>query len=423
MLFIIISLSFSRVYFEERFDSGWEGRWKRPSHVKKGIQLGKVRVSAGDYFGDEKIQRGLETMEARRFYLLYSNFSHIFDTRDKDLILQYTLRLNLYVDCSGFYVKLFSSSADPERLSNETQYEIMFGPDICGAVRKKTHIILGKNGKYYPYMKGLSCYKDHLTHAYTLVIRKNNTVEYRIDGKVIDSGDLNMKFNVPMTNEIPDPNQNKPEDWDDDKYIVDPEDVKPDDWVDVEFIPDPDAFRPPSWDESIPWAPPMIKNPDYIGEWKPRLIENPKYSGVWNPKTIKTNEPVEDPTFGKFPDLSFIGIEFFQSSPGSIFDNFLVTDDEEYANKMLEETFYNIRDEEVRCFDRMSNKATEEKELERYRTRKERDLKDKEKLKSDSISDSDKEKETPEMKKLRKRREKKELAKKRAQRNNDFGEL
>ncbi|OHT10940.1 Calreticulin [Tritrichomonas foetus] len=421
MLFIPFYLAFtsSTVYFEERFDSGWETRWKRPDHVKKGIQLGKVRVSAGDYYGDEKIQRGLETMESRRFYLLYSNFSHTFDTREKDLIIQYTLRLNLYVDCSGYYIKLFDSSIDPEHFSNESVYSIMFGPDICGAVRKKTHIILSKDGKYYPYIRGISCYKDHLTHAYTLVIRKNGTIEYRVDGEIIDAAPLDMRFSVPMTKEVPDASDKKPSDWEDDRYIVDPEDKKPSDWVDEEFIPDPDSFRPPSWDESIPWAPPMIKNPDYKGEWKPNMIPNPKYKGVWMPKTIKTSEPVDDPTFGKFPDLAFIGLEFYQSSPGSIFDNFLVTDDEEYAKKALEETFFSIRDEEVRCFDRMSNKATEEKELEKYRNRKERDMKEREKLKSDSISETEKEKETPEMKKLRRRKAKKELARKRAERKGD----
>lgn len=421
-MFLSIFLTFasSKVYLEERFQQGWEQRWARPTYVRKGIQLGKFRLSAGEYYGDEKKQRGLETMDARRFYLLYTNFSHVFDTRDKDLILQYTLRLNLYVDCSGFYIKLFNSDEDFQYMSNESIYSIMFGPDICGAVQKKTHIILSKDETYYPYLKGVSCYKDHLTHAYTLIIRANNTIEYKVDGKLIDSEKLENRFNVPLTKEIPDPNDKKPDDWDDDEYIVDVTDKKPDDWVDEQFIPDPDSFRPPSWDDSIPWAPPMIKNPNYIGEWVPRKIKNPNYKGIWQPKMIKLDEPVEDPTFGHFNSLSFLGIEFYQSSPGSIFNNFLVTDNETYAQEVLDDVLNTeLRHEEVKNFDRLSNKASEEKELEKYRSMKQRNLKDQDKLKSDSISDSEN-KETPEQKKLRRRKMKRDQAKKRAQRRNDF---
>ena len=412
MLALLFGAVLGKVYLEERFDAGWETRWKRPTTVRKGVQLGKVRVSAGRFFGNEKIQRGLETLEGRRHYLLYSNFSEVFDTRGKDLILQYTVRLSMNIDCAGQYVKLFTTDVHPTQFSNESEYAVMFGPDICGAVRRKTHIIVGYNGSTYSDTKGLGCYKDHLTHAYTLIIRANGTMEVRVDGETVDSAPLPDRFLIPNVTQIPDPTDVKPSDWDDNPYIVDPDDVKPDDWIDVEFIPDPDAFRPPSWDDSIPWSPPMIRDPRYKGPWVPRTIPNPNYKGVWQPRMIPVDE-VADPTFGRFPNLAFLGLEFYQSASGSIFDNFLVTDDEDYANRMLKEVFLDVRDAELRSYERVTNRIVTEKEIEKDRDQKIRKMKQRQDL-SDDVSESEKKKETKAEKAERRRQQNKKLAEQRA---------
>jgi calreticulin len=377
--FWVLSVA-STVYLEERFKGGWENRWSRPSVVRKGVQVGRVRVSAGDYYSDEKIQRGLETLEARRHYLLFSNFSHVFDTRDKDLIVQYTLRLGLYVDCSGHYLKLCTSETDRTRFSNASKYAIMFGPDICGALRRKTHVIIGHVNHSYPYRRGLTCYKDHLTHAYTLIIRKNNTIDVLVDGELRDSGTLSEKFNIPKVKVIPDPDDKKPDDWDDDPFVVDPTDLKPSDWVDTEFIPDPEATRPPAWDESIPWIAPMMKHPGYKGDWQPRTIPNPNYKGVWQPKMIEVEDPVEDPRFGHFADLSFLGLEFYQNTPGSILGNFLVTDDEAYAQTVLKEVLLNLRNGELRQFDALTDRKMRERDIHRERDQSIQKMRDEEKI-------------------------------------------
>jgi calreticulin len=413
MLPILLVSALATVYLEERFDDGWESRWKRPDVIRKGIQVGKVRVSAGSFYGDEKIQRGLETLEARRHYLLYTNFSHVFDTRGKDLIVQYTLRLDIYLDCAGQYVKLFPTHVQPSRLSNESEYSLMFGPDICGAVKRQTHVIFGKNGTYYRMNKRLPCRKDHLTHSYTLILRRNGTIEVLFDGELYDQELLRDRFAIPNVTEIPDPSSVKPADWDDDPYIIDQEDVKPSDWVDEEFTPDPDSFRPPAWEDSIPWTPPLIKNPKFKGPWRPRTIPNPNYKGPWFPKTIPVKEPVPDPTFGMFSNLAFLGLEFYQSAPGSIFDNFLVTDDEEYAKTMLQEVFLDIRDAELKAYDRMVGKITADKVLESSRNNRIEKMKEKSSLEGD-MSEGEKAKETPEQKKQRLREAKRSAAKKRA---------
>lgn len=386
---ILFYHSFStKVYLDERFSDGWEKRWKKPSHVRKGVQLGRFRVNSGFFWGDEKKQRGLETMDGKRNYLFYRNLTHRVDNRFSDLIIQYTLRLNYYVDCSGQYIKLLSSDVDPTRFSNETDYLIMFGPDVCGATLRKTHVIIGHKGKHYETKKQVNCIKDHLTHAYTLVIRKNNTIEVWIDGNVVDKGNLFDRFNVPAGKKRPDENEVKPEDWDDDEWIVDPNDKKTDNWVDDEFIPDPDAIKPLSWDDSIIWAPPMIRNPNYKGEWTPKIIKNPKYKGIWKQKMIE--EDVEkDPTFGHFKSIGFIGLEFFQNVPNTIFNNFLITDNETYAREVLDDVFLSIRVKEVKNFDEQNKRLKRERELEDLRSRKNDERVENPNLISDSDDDDD----------------------------------
>ena len=116
-----------------------------------------------------------------------------------------------------------------------------------------------------------------------------------IDNKVVSSGSLLEDMSPPImpAREIPDPNDSKPEDWDDRERIEDPDSVKPDDWdesapakipdaryfffqeIELYFyelynnlycsaskpsgwledqpqmIPDPDAVRPEDWDDEM----------------------------------------------------------------------------------------------------------------------------------------------------------------------------
>jgi calreticulin len=116
----------------------------------------------------------------------------------------------------------------------------------------------------------------------------------------------------------------------------------------------------------------MIKNPAYKGEWQPRVIKNPAYKGVWQPKTIK-KQVEKDPTFGHFPQIAYLGLEFHQIHPNAIFDNFLITDDEDYARDMLGQVFLNLREAEARNFDEHSQRVRKEKEIEEIRRDHDRD--------------------------------------------------
>ncbi|NJI29939.1 hypothetical protein HBI98_22545, partial [Aeromonas veronii] len=127
----------------------------------------------------------------------------------------------------------------------------------------------------------------------------------------------------------------KPEDWDDRATIPDPDDTKPEDWDKPEHIPDPDATKPDDWDDEMDgeWEPPMIDNPEYKGEWKPKQIDNPAYKGVWVHPEIDNPEYVEDKTLYLREDICTVGIDVWQVKSGTIFDNFLITNDVEVAKK------------------------------------------------------------------------------------------
>ena len=66
------------------------------------------------------------------------------------------------------------------------------------------------------------------------------------------------------TNRIPDPDAEKPEDWDETEpeMIADESATIPDGWLEEEeeLVPDPDAEKQADWDEEMDgeWEPPMI---------------------------------------------------------------------------------------------------------------------------------------------------------------------
>ena len=75
-------------------------------------------------------------------------------------------------------------------------------------------------------------FKDKQPHLYTLIIRPDNTYSIKFDHNVVNDGSLFTEF-TPAVNppkEIDDPNDKKPENWDEREKIPDPDARKPDDW-------------------------------------------------------------------------------------------------------------------------------------------------------------------------------------------------
>merc|ERR1711915_559025 len=155
----------------------------------------------------------------------------------------------------------------------------------------------------------------------------------------------------------------KPEDWDDKEFIPDPEDKKPEGYDDIpQEITDPDATKPEDWDdeEDGEWKAPTIPNPEYKGPWKPKKIKNPNFKGKWKAPMIDNPEFRDDPELYVYPNLKYIGIELWQVKSGTLFDNILVSDDPEYAKKVAEETWGKNKDAEKAAFEEAEKKKEEE---------------------------------------------------------------
>nr|AAR29935.1 calreticulin [Amblyomma geayi] len=373
------------VYFKEEFDDGdgWKNRWVEST---KGDNLGKFVLSAGKFFGDAEKSKGLQTSEDARFYGISAKFEP-FSNEGKTLVIQFTVKHEQNIDCGGGYVKLFDCSLDQTQMHGESPYRIMFGPDICGPGTKKVHVIFNYKGKNHLINKEIRCKDDVFSHLYTLIVKPDNTYVVKIDNEVAEKGELESDWSFLPPKKIKDPEAKKPEDWDDRAKIDDPEDKKPEDWDKPEYIPDPDATKPEDWDDDMDgeWEPPQINNPEYKGEWKPKQIDNPAYKGAWVHPEIDNPEYTADPKLYHHPEICTVGFDLWQVKSGTIFDNLLITDDEEYARVHGEETWAALKDAEKK----MKEKQEEEEDA---KSKKEDDAKDEDEF-EDEDKDEDKDKE------------------------------
>eukprot|EP01104_Vermistella_antarctica_P014780 TRINITY_DN470_c0_g1_i1.p2 TRINITY_DN470_c0_g1~~TRINITY_DN470_c0_g1_i1.p2 ORF type:complete len:281 (+),score=121.58 TRINITY_DN470_c0_g1_i1:404-1246(+) len=212
----------------------------------------------------------------------------------------------------------------------------MFGPDICGSSTKRTHVIFNYKGENHLIKDEVRCESDQLTHLYTLIVKPDNTYSVLIDNEEKRTGNLAEDWDFLPAKEIKDPEQSKPVDWVDEAEIDDPEASKPEGYDDIPAeIADPDAEKPDDWDDELDgeWEAPTIDNPEYEGEWNAPRIPNPLYQGEWEHPIIPNPEYAEDNEIYAFDSHAFIGIEIWQVKAGTIFDNFLVTDDIELASE------------------------------------------------------------------------------------------
>lgn len=59
-------------------------------------------------------------------------------------------------------------------MHGDSEYNIMFGPDICGYSTKKVHVIFRYKGENHLIKKDIKCKDDELTHIYTLIVTPDN---------------------------------------------------------------------------------------------------------------------------------------------------------------------------------------------------------------------------------------------------------
>ncbi|XP_010942328.1 calnexin homolog [Elaeis guineensis] len=388
LLFIasfVLQIWASDPLFYESFDETFEGRW---------ILSGKE-----DYQGVWKHSKseghedyGLLVSEKARKYAIVKELDEPITLKDGTIVLQYETRLQNGLECGGAYLKyLRPQDGDwtPKEFDNESPYTIMFGPDKCGSTNKVHFIFKHKNPKSGQFVEHHlkfppSVPSDKLSHVYTAILKPDNELRILIDGEEkkkanwLAADDFEPALVPPQT--IPDPDDKKPEDWDERPKIPDPDAVKPDDWDEdappeiededavkpegwlddePEEIDDPEAAKPEDWDdeedgeweapkidnpkcEAAPgcgeWKRPMKKNPAYKGKWHAPLIDNPDYKGIWKPQQIPNPDyfELDKPDF---EPIAAIGIEIWTMQDGILFDNILIASDEKVAESYREETW------------------------------------------------------------------------------------
>jgi len=328
----LFALAASTVYFEENFQNdGWESRWTTSNWKVSDGTAGKWDLSPGSYFQDANKDKGLHTTQDARFYAISAKFPKgPFSNKGKRLVVQFSVKHQQNIDCGGGYVKVLPGGYDAANFQGESAYNIMFGPDICGPSHRIVHFILNRRGENRLIKKNVNAETDEFTHIYTGVLNSDNTYAIYVDGEKKQDGNVEDDWSILPPKTINDPAQSKPSDWIDDPMMDDPADHKPADWDNTPAeVADPEAKKPDDWDEELDgkWEAPKIPNPDYKGPWRAKRINNPAYKGAWVHPQIPNPEYKSDAELYAFDSNAAVGIELWQVKAGSIFDNFLVTDD------------------------------------------------------------------------------------------------
>jgi len=366
----------AEVFFKEQFnDEKWSKRWTIPSKWKPKGEMGEWKHTTGKWYGGGQDDKGLQTSQDHRFYGMSAKLAKPVNNEGKELVLQYAVKHENQLDCGGAYIKLLTEGDkkfDADSFGGDTPYAIMFGPDACGST-KRTHVILHYEPKKDNVLikQDIPCEMDNLTHLYTLVLRPDNTFEVFVDNKSVRSGKIEEAFDMLPPKEIKDPEQSKPADWVDTPQIEDPESVKPVGYDDIpKEIPDPDSKKPDDWDEEEDgaWEAPMIDNPEYKGPWRLKMIPNPDYKGPWEHPMIpnpdyKTDDSLYAVCGGK-KGCTHVGFELWQVTSGTIFDDIIVTDSLEEAQKFAEETFFKKKAQELKMHDDVKEAERKQREKE-----------------------------------------------------------
>ncbi|KAG9065366.1 hypothetical protein KI688_002691 [Linnemannia hyalina] len=349
--FLLASLAIAAVasaagttYLEENFtDSNWEDRWTASSAKDN---LGKFALSSGTFQADKESAQGLQTTEDHRFYSISTPFASVADNSKEDLIIQYTVKQEVNQECGGSYLKLLPEGFDAAKFDGDSEYAIMFGPDVCGP-DNRVHIILNYKGKNLLSKKQYPVPKDSKTHFYRLTVHPDQKFSLIIDGEVSeDHVEIEKNWDIYAPRTIPNPAETKPADWVDAKQIEDPTHVRPANYDQIpRYIPDPEATQPEDWDVEADgdWEAPDIQNPEFE-EFVPRFIPNPAYKGEWKASEIPNPEFKEDTELGHYK-IAGAGLDLWQVKSGSIFDDIIVTSDAAVADKYLESWKANFKTE------------------------------------------------------------------------------
>ena len=358
-LVLLVVAAMGKVYFHESFDNAnaWVESGKKSDY-------GKLTLSSGDFYGDKAINQGYKTSQDARFYASSAPFGTEITNEDKDLVVSVSVKHEQGIDCGGGYIKILSA-LEPKDFHGESEYFLMFGPDVCGYTRK-VHLIFHYKGQNLLWKKEPRVPDDKFTHVYTVVVHPDNTYEFYLDQEKKESGKLEDDWSFLKPKEIDDPSDHKPSDWVDDPQMDDSEDKKPGDWdSEPATIADPEAKQPDDWDEAEDgkWEAPQVPNPKHKGEWRPKRIPNPKYKGVWKAKQIANPEYEADTKlYATRKPLTHVGIDIWQVKSGTIFDNIILGDNLDEVNAIVDKTWKATKDAEKKSHDEKNKKEDKPEE-------------------------------------------------------------
>jgi len=147
LLIAVLAIANATVFYKEQFGDGWSSRWVKSSWKKNDGTAGDWQHTAGDWYGDKNEDAGIMTTPDARFYAISSKLPKSFSNRGKDLVLQFSVKHTQKIDCGGGYIKLLPDNLDQSKFGGDSDYAIMFGPDICGTSTKRVHVIFTYKGK------------------------------------------------------------------------------------------------------------------------------------------------------------------------------------------------------------------------------------------------------------------------------------
>ncbi|OWA53125.1 Calnexin [Hypsibius exemplaris] len=349
----------------------YDGEWA--------VESTNISRMAGDF--------ALVLKSAAKHHGIAAKLDRPFTFSGKPFVFQYDVKFANGQECGGAYVKLLQKDSlnNLADLNDKTPYTIMFGPDKCGKEahlrfifqhkHPKTGVFQEKHWKEPSSLKIEELVSSKRTHLYTLVINTDSSFHIYVDQKEVGTGSLLKDFNPPVNPvaEIEDPEDKKPQEWDERKTIADPFAQKPESWDEEapQKIADPAAVKPDGWLEDEPemvhdlaatqpedwdvemdgeweaplvenpkckggvgcgkWTAPLIDNPKCksggCGPWSAPMVDNPDYKGKWAPRKIPNPDYFEDDAPYKMTPIDAVALELWSISNEVSFDNFLVTED------------------------------------------------------------------------------------------------
>jgi len=177
----LLSKLLGKIYFLETFES--LDNW-----VIAKSKEGRFGLVAEEWGLDTSSTR-LKTLNDNEYYLMSAKTNESLDNSDKPLVFLITVKHEQGPGCAGGYLKLLSNLESQENFNEESEYEIMFGPDICSSTRK-VQAILRHDSTNLEIEPEVGIPADKFTHQYVLLLNPDDTFEIIVDRKISKSGNI-----------------------------------------------------------------------------------------------------------------------------------------------------------------------------------------------------------------------------------------